>query len=314
MSRNQRDLPVVMVAGPTASGKSALALALAERLGGTVINADSMQVYSDLRVLTARPSPADEDHVPHALYGFVSGEDAYSAGRFVTDAGGAIRESQEAGRVPILVGGTGLYFKALLEGLSPVPPIPEAIRAHWRHEARRQDATDLHTVLASRDPETAARLNPADAQRIVRALEVWDVTGRSLTDLHREAKTPLLSEAACVRFVVAAERDELYRRCDARVRAMMAAGALNEVRHLAALNLSPELPVMRAVGVPPLLDHLAGHCDLATAILRVQTDTRHYVKRQGTWLRRNMSEWIAIKMEFMEMSIEDCIAYIYTKG
>src|SRR6185437_7144659 len=161
----------ILIAGPTASGKSALALAVAERVGGVIINADSMQVYRELRILTARPTPEDEAQVPHALYGFVSGAAAYSAGRYAADAANAIVAARAAGQVPIIVGGTGLYFKALLEGLSPVPAADPGVRARWRSEASRQSPQELHDILQRRDPEMAARLKPTDPQRIVRALE-----------------------------------------------------------------------------------------------------------------------------------------------
>ena len=192
----------ILIAGPTASGKSGLAMALAERLGGTVINADSMQVYRDLRILTARPTPEDEARVPHALYGFVSGAEAYSAGRYAVDVASAIAEARAAGRVPIVVGGTGLYFKVLLEGLSPVPPADPQVRDFWRAQARVRPASELHALLAARDPETAARLMPTDPQRIVRALEVLESTGRSLADWQRAPGRPVLLEHETVRLLV----------------------------------------------------------------------------------------------------------------
>ncbi len=215
----------ILIAGPTASGKSAFALDLAEKKGGVVINADSMQVYRDLRILTARPTPEDEARAPHRLYGHVPGSEAYSAARFADEASRAIADVRALGRVPIIVGGTGLYFKALLEGLSPVPPVPDDVRAHWRGEADRLGAAALHAVLAHRDPVMAGRLKATDPQRMVRALEVLEATGRSLADWHETPGQPVLQEAETERFVLMPERDELYRRCDARFEAMMAAGA-----------------------------------------------------------------------------------------
>ena len=281
----------ILIAGPTASGKSGLALALAERLGGVVINADSMQVYRDLRILTARPSPEDEARAPHALYGFVPGRDSYSAGRYMADATQAITEARAAGRVPIVVGGTGLYLKALLEGLSPIPAVPQAIREHWRAEARRLGAAALHHVLNRRDPETAARLQPTDPQRLARALEVLEATGRPLAHWQRERGQPGLDPEAAIRLVVAPPRDELHRRIEARFEAMMAAGVLEEVEALVARGYARDLPIMRAHGVRPLMRYLAGESEREAAVSQAMAETRQYAKRQMTWLIRNMIAW-----------------------
>jgi tRNA dimethylallyltransferase len=281
----------ILIAGPTASGKSALALALAERLGGTVINADSMQVYRELRVLTARPSREDEQRAPHALYGFVPGADAYSAARYAADAAAAIATARGAGRVPIVVGGTGLYFRVLLQGLSPVPPVEPDVRAYWRTQAMSRPAPELHALLAVRDPAAAARLMPTDPQRIVRALEVLESTGRSLAEWQREPGIPVLQEAEVRRLLLLPERPALLTRIEARVDAMVAGGALEEVAGLVALGLSPELPSMRALGVAPLADHLAGRIGLEEAVSQTKAETRKYAKRQLTWLRRNMIAW-----------------------
>ena len=290
----------ILIAGPTASGKSALALALAERLGGTIINADSMQVYRELRVLTARPSREDEARAAHALYGFVAGADAYSAARYAADAAAAIAAARAAGRVPIIVGGTGLYFRVLLQGLSPVPPVEPDVRAYWRTQAAARPAPELHALLAARDPATAARLMPTDPQRIVRALEVLELTGRSLTEWQREPGAPVLDEAEVARLLVLPERASLVRRIEVRFDAMIAAGALEEVAGLLALGLSPELPIMRALGVTPLARHLAGEIGLEEAVAVAKTDTRKYAKRQLTWLRRNMIAWKSISEQQME--------------
>jgi len=297
---NRRPCRAILIAGPTASGKSALALALAERLGGAVINTDSMQVYRELRVLTARPTPEEEARAPHLLYGFVAAREGYSAGRYLEDAGRAIAEAKEQGRLPIFVGGTGLYFKALLEGLSPIPPIPRDIRAHWRSEAQRIGAEALHEVLQERDAEMAARLRPSDPQRIVRALEVLDATGRSLAEWQSLPGQGVLSEEETVRLVLLPDRAELYQRCDVRFDAMLRNGALDEVAHLRDLQLDPELPVMTAHGVPHLMAALAGRIDLETAAARAKADTRHYAKRQFTWIRRNMQSWMRADTQEME--------------
>jgi tRNA dimethylallyltransferase len=300
----------ILIAGPTASGKSGLAVGLAERLGGTVINADSMQVYRELRILTARPTAEDEARVPHALYGFVSGCEAYSAGRYAVDVARAIGQARAAGRVPIVVGGTGLYFKVLLEGLSPVPPADPQVRDFWRAQARARPASELHAVLAARDPETAARLMPTDPQRIVRALEVLESTGRSLAEWQRAPGHPVLSERETVRLMVMPERSALDAGIEARFDAMMAAGALEEVRTLLALGYSSELPLMRALGVGPLASHLGAAVSLPDAIAAAKSETRKYAKRQRTWLKRNMSSWNAINTQQMERMIEIGLSFI----
>jgi tRNA dimethylallyltransferase len=288
------DQRAILIAGPTASGKSAFALETAARVGGVVINADSMQVYSDLRILTARPTPEDEACVAHRLYGHVPGSDAYSAARFADEARRAVEEARAQGRVPVIVGGTGLYFKALLEGLSPVPPVPDDVRAHWRGEAERIGAAALHAVLARRDPVMGERLKATDPQRIVRALEVLEATGRSLADWHETPGKPVIEENDTQRFVLMPERDALYRRCDARFEAMMGAGAVEEACALGRQKLDPGLPVMRALGVAPLLELLAGTVTQEEAIARAKAETRQYAKRQLTWLRSNMSAWNVI--------------------
>jgi tRNA dimethylallyltransferase len=281
----------ILIAGPTASGKSTLALALAERLGGTIINADAMQVYRELRVLTARPGETETRRAPHRLYGHVPGAEAYSAARFAAEAAAAIAEAQQSGRVPIVVGGTGLYFMALTEGLSPIPPIPDDIRTHWRSRAAEIGPAALHAVLATRDPAMAARLRPTDPQRLVRALEVLDATGVSLADWQAKPGEPVVRWEEGRALVVSRERDDLNARCDARFDAMLAEGAIEEVRALLQLGLSPDLPVMRALGVAPLADLATGRITVTAAAEAAKTETRRYAKRQMTWLRRNMMSW-----------------------
>lgn len=283
---------------------------LAERLGGAVVNADALQVYRDLNILTARPSPADEARAPHRLYGFVDGRNAYSAGRFIADAKRETLATRGDGRIPIFTGGTGLYFKALLEGLAPVPPVPEDIRKHWRAEAEARGPEALHDVLAGRDPDMAARLERTDPQRIVRALEVLDATGRSLGDWQRERGEPALAEAETLRLVICPGRAELHQRCDARFDAMMRAGALDEAARLKALDLEPALPVMRALGVRPLLRRLAGEIDLTCAESLAKTETRRYVKRQVTWLRRNMMSWTTVSEKQIEHITQNLLPFI----
>jgi tRNA dimethylallyltransferase len=287
----------VLIAGPTASGKSALALDLAQRCGGMVINTDSMQVYRDLRVLTARPTPAEEALVPHRLYGHVDAAVNFSAGSFVADAAKALAEARAQGRVPIFVGGSGLYFKAITRGLSAVPPIPPEVRESVRARLEHEGVEALHAELAQRDPVSAERLKPRDRTRIARALEVVEATGRSLTDWHREGLPPILPEGAFVALFLAPERDQLYARIDARFDAMINAGALDEVAALAARDLDPLLPAMKAHGVPALIRHLKGEITLEQAAGIGRADTRHYAKRQFTWFRHQLPEFEWVKPE-----------------
>ena len=279
----------MLIAGPTASGKSAVALGLAEELGGAVINADSMQVYRDLRIITARPTPEEEARVTHRLYGHVDAAENYSVGRWLADARTALDEAREAGRVPILVGGTGLYFKALTQGLSAVPPIPAESRATVRARLEAEGTAALHAELVRRDPSTQIRAS--DRTRIARALEVIEATGRSLSHWHREGLPPLLDGSRAVKVFLAPERDDLRRRIDARFDAMLAAGALEEVRALAARQLDPLLPAMKAHGVPWLMRHLSGEITLAEAAEGGKADTRRYTKRQFTWVRHQLPDW-----------------------
>src|SRR4051794_15076461 len=248
----------VLIAGPTASGKSALALELAQKTGGVVINTDSMQVYRDLRVITARPTLPEEELVPHRLYGHVDAAVNFSAGAWVADAARVLAEVRVEKRLPIFVGGSGLYFKALTRGLSAVPPIPVEVRESVRARLERDGVEALHAELATRDPASAERLKPRDRARIARALEVVEATGRALTDWHREGLPPLLPQGEFHALFLAPERDQLYARIDARFDAMLAAGALEEVAALADRHLDPLLPAMKAHGVPALIRHLQG--------------------------------------------------------
>jgi tRNA dimethylallyltransferase len=284
-------LRAVLIAGPTASGKSALALRIARRLGGTVVNADSMQVYRDLRVLTARPTPEEEASVPHRLYGHVDAAETYSVGRWLTDVQAVLAGLEASGSIPVLVGGTGLYFKALTQGLAAVPPIPAAVRAAVRAGAERIGAAALHAELAARDPASAARLQPRDTVRVARALEVLEATGRPISDWHAHGMPPLLDPAAAAKVFLNPERVELYRRIDARFDAMLEHGALEEVRVLDARGLDPLLPAMKAHGVPALRRHLRGEIAREEAAAIGKRDTRHYAKRQLTWFRHQLPDW-----------------------
>jgi tRNA dimethylallyltransferase len=290
-----RSSEAVLIAGPTASGKSALALGLAQETGGVIINADSMQVYRDLRILTARPTPQEEARVPHRLYGHVDAGVNFSAGSWVADAAAALAQARAQNRLPIFVGGSGLYFKALTRGLSAVPPIPPEIRESVRARLERDGVEALHAELARRDPASAERLKPRDRTRIARALEVVEATGRSLTDWHRDGLPPLLPPGTFSALFLSPDRDQLYVRIDARFDAMLKAGALQEVERLAARRLDPLLPAMKAHGVPALIRHLEGEITLEEAATIGRADTRHYAKRQFTWFRHQLPEfeWVA---------------------
>jgi tRNA dimethylallyltransferase len=281
----------ILIAGPTASGKSALALRLARERDGVVINADSMQVYADLRVITARPTVQEEALAPHRLYGHVDGAVNYSVGRYVEDAAQVLAEVRDAGQTPILVGGTGLYFKALTEGLSDIPPVPQDVRDAVRSLCEGRESAALHELLQERDPEGAAKLRPSDRLRIMRALEVQAATGRSIRSFHDEKVPGPLADADAIKLFLAPDREALRARIDARFAEMMGQGALDEVARLMARGLDPMLPVMRAHGVPGLIAHLRGEVSLEEAVTRAQNDTRAYAKRQFTWFRNSMPGW-----------------------
>jgi tRNA dimethylallyltransferase len=287
----------VLIAGPTASGKSALALELAQSTGGVIINADSMQVYRDLRVITARPSPEEEARLPHRLYGHVDAAVNFSAGHWVVDAAAALEEARAQNRLAIFTGGSGLYFKALTRGLSAVPPIAAEIRESVRARLERDGVEALHAQLAQRDPASAERLKPRDRTRVARALEVIEATGRSLTDWHRDGLPPLLPPGTFRALFLEPDRDWLYARIDARFDAMLKAGAVQEVAALAARGLDPLLPAMKAHGVPALIRHLRGEITLEEAAVIGRADTRHYAKRQFTWFRHQLPEFEWVRPE-----------------
>jgi tRNA dimethylallyltransferase len=287
----------VLIAGPTASGKSALALALAEALGGTIINADAMQVYRDLRIVTARPTPEEEARAPHLLYGHVDAAENYSVGRWCVDASAALAAVERGGRLPILAGGTGLYFKALTRGLAAIPPIPSQMRSAVRERLKREGIAALYAELSARDPASARRLMPGDRARISRALEVALATGRSITDWHARGMEPALDPHAAVKVFLDVDRAELYRRIDSRFDAMLASGALDEVRALAGRQLDPALPAMKAHGVPWLIRYIRSEIDLPAAVDAAKRDTRRYSKRQATWFRHQLPDWTWIAPE-----------------
>ncbi|GAA0546601.1 tRNA dimethylallyltransferase [Rhizomicrobium palustre] len=279
----------VLIAGPTASGKSALALALAEELGGVVINADSMQVYSELSVLSARPSAADEARVPHTLYGHVGAEERYSVGRYQIDATRALNEARAAGQLPIFVGGTGLYFAALTDGLAEIPAVPADIREAARDRLQALGVAGLHAELMAKDPETAAGLRPTDPQRVLRAWEVLEATGRPLSGWQKEAGKPVLAGARLARFVLDIERFELRERIRIRFLHMLETGALEEAARLKGLD--PTLPAAKVLGLRELWALQTGELPREDAITLAVTATRQFAKRQVTWFRHRMADW-----------------------
>ena len=287
----------VLIAGPTASGKSALALEVARRHDGVIVNADSMQVYGALSILSARPSKDEMAGVEHRLYGHVDAAQPYSVAAWLDEARVALNAIRSSGRTAIFVGGTGLYFKALEEGLSPVPEIDADIRRAWR-DASLQAPETLHAELAARDPAAAQELEPGDTQRIVRALEVIESTGRSILEWQRQGrKQGALDGLTVHKMLVEPDRAELHARIERRVDAMIATGAVEEVEALLARDLPDELPVMRAIGVPQLAAYLRGETSLEEAAERLKAATRQYAKRQTTWFRHQTGEgWQRISM------------------
>jgi tRNA dimethylallyltransferase len=287
---------VVLLAGPTASGKSRLALELAAARNGVIVNADSMQVYAELRMLSARPSAEDEARAPHRLYGHVGAATRYSVGAWLDDVALALADARAGGRLAIVVGGTGLYFKAVTEGLAVVPAVPALVRAEVLAAAEGVESAVLHARLANVDPEDASAIRPSDRSRIVRALEVVTATGKSLAVWKRTATSrPLIDPAKAERIVLMPDRAELHRRIAERAEHIVHGGAIDEVRALAALNLNPELPAMKAIGVRELLDHFAGKTSLEEATAAIKTETRRYAKRQMTWFRNQMGDWLMVE-------------------
>ena len=285
----------VLIAGPTASGKSALAVELARAAGGVVINADSMQVYRDLRILTARPTPDQEAQAAHRLYGHVDAAVNCSVGIWLDDARHALQQAERAGQLPIFVGGTGLYFKALLRGLSAIPPVPQDIRDAIRARLERDGIEALHRELLARDPVAGARLKPRDRARIPRALEVLEATGQPIGAWHAHGLPPLLHADEVKAVFLAPDRAQLHVRIDQRFAKMLAEGARDEVAALASRNLDPMLPAMKALGVPPLLRHLRGEISRDEACTLGSAETRQYAKRQFTWFRHQLPEfeWVS---------------------
>jgi len=277
-----------LIAGPTASGKSALALRLAERTGAEVVNADSMQLYAGLRVITAGPSPEEMARAPHHLFGTVDPADGWSVGRWLRAASEVVADIRGRGRPVVVVGGTGLYFRALTKGLAEIPEVPAEVRAEAAADFERMGEAAFRARLADVDPAAAARIAPGDRQRLARAWEVYAATGEALSDL-QQTGAPAIPDWSAV--ALEPPRDALYARCDARLLAMVEQGALEEVRALIARNLDPALPAMKAVGVRELAACLRGEITLEAAIAAAQQETRRYAKRQMTWMRGQMADW-----------------------
>jgi tRNA dimethylallyltransferase len=293
---------VALIAGPTASGKSALACRLAERTGGIVINADASQVYADLAILSARPSAQEMGDIPHRLFGHIDGAQACTAPRWAAEAKAEIAAAHEAGKLPVLVGGTGLYIRTLLDGIAPVPEIDADIRA----TVRALPVADAHEALTREDPEAAARLAPADTTRVARALEVVRSTGKPLKQWQQHKAGGIADRITLAPMILRPPRDWLIERCDRRFAQMMAAGAVEEVAALLTRNLHPDLPVMRAIGVPDIAAYLRGDSDLDSCIASGSLATRQYAKRQYTWFTNQPpSDWPREEREIDDKIIDE---------
>jgi tRNA dimethylallyltransferase len=279
-----------LIAGPTASGKSALALRLAGEIGGEIVNADALQLYSDLRLLSARPSPEEEAQAPHHLFGVADGAEGWSVGKWQRATLGLIAEINGRGRPAILVGGTGLYFRALTHGLAEAPAAPPQVRADVEARFDREGEAAIRLSLAAVDPAAERRIMPGDRLRLSRALEVWEATGRSISDWQADTR-PELAPGSWRALALEPPRDGLYARCDARLGLMVDQGALAEVETLIARGLDPRLPVMKAVGVREFAAQLAGTLSPDQALEDARRETRRYAKRQLTWLRNQMTDW-----------------------
>jgi len=291
---------VLLIAGPTASGKSALALSLAARLGGEIVNADALQLYADLRLLSARPASEDEALVPHHLFGVADGADGWSVGRWLNATLPVLDDIAGRGKPAIVVGGTGLYFRALTQGLAEIPPVPETVRAMTAQTLNRIGESAFREALAVKDPAAAARIAPGDRQRLVRAMAVAEATGRAISDWQSATDAPLAADAWRA-VALEPDRATLFARCDARMQAMVRGGALDEVRALMDRRLDAALPVMKAVGVRELASYLTGERSLEDAIGLAQQETRRYAKRQLTWLRNQTPDWPRLRTD-AEMS------------
>jgi len=305
---------VILLAGPTASGKSAVAIALAQQLegvgGGVIINADSMQVYEELEIITAQPSPAEKKQVPHKLYGVLSGAERCSVARWRDMAVAEIEAAHKLGQWPILVGGTGLYFKVLQEGIAEVPQIPQSVTDDMAAHFAAIGADAFYAELAGRDPEGAAKVGATDTQRVLRLAAVLASTGKTLGTWQAEASREGGLDLPMIRLALLPPRDQVYARCDARLEEMFAGGAQAEVRALLALDLDPTLPIMKAVGVPEISQFQAGLMERETALAAAQQSTRRYAKRQMTWIRNQMKDWNIVTEQDSERKLAEIFAFV----
>jgi tRNA dimethylallyltransferase len=304
---------IVMICGPTAAGKSDLALALAQRVGGVVINADSMQLYSDLRVLTARPDDTEMAQAPHRLYGVIDGAERASVATWLGMVSAEVAMARQAGVLPIIVGGTGLYFHAAIHGIAPIPDVPRNIHDSCVHQLADKGGATFRASLATLDPVTAGRLHDGDSQRLVRAMGVVLATGRPLSDWQSDPHQGAL-EGRFLRIAMMPARDHLYGAIDRRFQVMMDAGADQEVAALAARGLDPSLPVMKAIGVREIMAVQAGEVSLSAAVEQASRDSRRYAKRQMTWIRNNFNAEITLKEKYLERNIEEIFAILSKIG
>ncbi len=281
---------LIVIGGPTGSGKSALALWLAEKMGGAIINADSMQQYRELRIVTARPSLSEHRRAPHYLYGHLTADEPGSAGQWLDQAIRAIDEIKAQDRLPIVVGGTGLYLQALLQGIAPIPHVPGEVRDETSRRFDRLGVPGFYQDLIKRDPEQAAHLEPGDRQRLIRAAEVLEATGKSLLYWQSLPRKRVTLQGPIAGVSLMPPRPELRARIEQRLNRMVEGGALDELEALRDQKLDPNLPLMKAVAVPELMAHLDGKMDLSAAILRATAKTRQYAKRQLTWFRHQLPE------------------------
>lgn len=292
--------PSILIHGPTASGKTALAISLAKKLGGEVLNADSMQVYKDLSVISARPSEEEMADIPHHLFGHVDAAKRYSTGHWLDAARKALADIERRGKVAIVTGGTGLYFLALVKGLSEIPPVPEDVRGDVRAIQQAEGSAGLHARLADVDPEAAARLEPGDRQRLMRAYEVWLATGKPLSSFQGARTRPILGDGEWMGIALTPPRARLYSRIDKRFEGMLMQGAMVEAKALVKRGLDPELPAMKAHGMPWLAAFLRGEMTAEGAADNAKRDTRRYAKRQFTWIGRQFPFWPRIPSPALE--------------
>lgn len=300
----------ILLYGPTASGKSALAMTLADRLGGAIVNADSQQGFGDWRILTARPSPQDEAAVPHFLYGHLPAGASWSAGQWLAELRTALAAIRDANLRPIITGGTGLYFRALTEGLAPIPPVPPDLRAEGEVELQRLGLRRFANALAERDPKTAENLDLSNPRRVLRAWEVLEATGTPLSHWQARTEPPLLPLDQTTPILLTPPRDWLYRRCETRLQTMLKDSVLDEVRAVLAKHLPETLPAMKAVGAREFVAHIEGRTTLDHALEKAATATRRYAKRQLTWARGRMAGWHAIPQTDPRTRFETALAAI----